>query len=48
MKPLPTDTQRLSFRPLNLEDIGNLRVIFSDPIAMQYYPGLKSIAETRA
>jgi RimJ/RimL family protein N-acetyltransferase len=47
MTLLPPHTQRLSFRPLNLEDIGHLQVIFSDPIAMRHYPATKSIAETR-
>ena len=47
MTLLPPDTERLSFRQLNLEDIGNLQVIFSDPVAMRHYPALKSIAETR-
>jgi [ribosomal protein S5]-alanine N-acetyltransferase len=44
---LPPDTPRLSFRPLSLEDIGHLQVIFTDPVAMRHYPALKSIAETR-
>jgi RimJ/RimL family protein N-acetyltransferase len=47
MTLVPPDTERLSFRQLNLEDIGNLQVIFSDPVAMRHYPALKSIAETR-
>jgi RimJ/RimL family protein N-acetyltransferase len=47
MTMLPPDTQRLSFRPLNLEDVGHIQVIVSDPVAMRYYPAVKSVAETR-
>jgi RimJ/RimL family protein N-acetyltransferase len=47
MKSVPPDTQRLCFRALNLEDMGPLQVIFSDPVAMRHYPALKSVAETR-
>ena len=47
MPLLPPPTQRLSFRLLNLEDIGNLQVVFTDPVAMRHYPGLKGIEETR-
>jgi len=47
MTLLPPDTERLSFRQLNLEDIGNLQVIFNDPVARRHFPGLKNVAETR-
>jgi [ribosomal protein S5]-alanine N-acetyltransferase len=47
MTLLPPDTQRLRFRPLTLEDVGHLQVIFSDPVAMRHWPALKSVAETR-
>jgi len=32
------DTQRLKLRQLTLDDVDNLLQIFSDPVAMQYYP----------
>ena len=35
------DTERLQFRLITLTDIDNLMQIFSDPIAMQYYPNVK-------
>jgi len=47
VKCVPPDAPRLFFRALNLEDIGHLQVIFSDPLAMRHYPATKSIAETR-
>jgi len=45
---LPENTSRLAFRQLTLNDVDNLQTIFSDPIAMEYYPATKSMEETKA
>jgi RimJ/RimL family protein N-acetyltransferase len=43
MKPC---SERLIFRELNVDDVGSLRKIFADPIAMKFYPSTKSEEET--
>ena len=40
------ETRRLSFRELTPSDVLNLQKIFSDPVAMEFYPSTKSEAET--
>lgn len=46
--PSVFETERLYLRQLTIDDIDNLQKIFSDPIAMQYYPKTLNIKETRA
>ncbi len=41
------ESERLYLRELTLADVGNLQKIFSDPVAMQYYPATKDIDETK-
>lgn len=41
------ETERLRLRPLKLTDVQNLMKIFSDPIAMEHYPGTKSEQEAK-
>ncbi len=44
---IPTlETGRLNFRELTPADVANLQKIFSDPVAMEFYPSTKSKAET--
>ena len=44
---IPTlETGRLNFRELTPADVVNLQKIFSDPVAMEFYPSTKSKAET--
>ena len=40
------ETRRLNFRELTPSDVLNLQKIFSDPVAMEFYPSTKSEAET--
>ncbi len=40
------ETRRLDFRELVPPDVINLQKIFSDPVAMKFYPSTKSEAET--
>ncbi len=40
------ETERLTFRDLDQSDLGNLQEIFTDPVAMKYYPSTKSESET--
>ena len=40
------ETERLKFRDLNRSDIDNLQEIFTDPVAMEYYPSTKTESET--
>jgi len=40
------ETERLNFRDLNPSDIDNLQEIFTDPVAMKYYPSTKTESET--
>lgn len=44
---LPPDTQRLQFSAITMQDVASLQQIFSDPIAMQYYPSTRDEAQTR-
>jgi hypothetical protein len=41
------ETERLSLRFLNENDIDDLLLLFGDPVAMQYFPSIKSHSETR-
>lgn len=41
------ETQRLKLRLLNENDIGDLLLLFCDPVAMQYFPSIKSYNETK-
>jgi RimJ/RimL family protein N-acetyltransferase len=47
MRSVPPDTTRLTFRELNADDAESLLAIFSDPVAMEFYPSTKSSEETR-
>ncbi len=40
------ETERLKFRELTHSDVDNLQKIFSDPVAMRFYPSTKSESET--
>jgi ribosomal-protein-alanine N-acetyltransferase len=40
------ETPRMVLRHMELADVDNLLGIFSDPIAMRYYPGTKDRSET--
>ncbi|HEX5736805.1 MAG TPA: GNAT family N-acetyltransferase [Blastocatellia bacterium] len=40
------ETERLRLREMTLGDADNLMSIFSDPVAMRYYPGTKDRAQT--
>ena len=39
-------TKRIKFRELELSDVDNLQMIFSDSIAMKFYPSTKSVSAT--
>ncbi|GAK08389.1 GNAT family N-acetyltransferase [Geomicrobium sp. JCM 19038] len=41
------ETERLRLREMNHEDVMQLLTIFSDPVAMKYYPSTKSKSETK-
>lgn len=41
------ETERLFLRKMTLNDVDNLQRIFSDPIAMQYYPKMLDRDETK-
>ena len=41
------ETERLSLRPITMDDVDSLFLLFSDPIAMKYYPAVKTMQETR-
>ena len=45
MKPKVLETERLALRRMDMSDVDNLLGIFSDPVAMRYYPATKSRAE---
>ena len=40
------ETRRLNFRKFTPSDVANLQKIFSDPVAMEFYPSTKSETET--
>src|SRR5580704_3858711 len=42
------ETDRLFLRKITMNDVENLQKIFSDPIAMQYYPKTFDTEETKA
>ena len=42
------ETQRLVLQPLTFDDVDNLLGIFSDSVAMRYYPATKNRQETEA
>jgi RimJ/RimL family protein N-acetyltransferase/predicted nucleotidyltransferase len=42
------ETDRLFLRKMTMDDVDHLQKIFSDPIAMQYYPKTFDIDETKA
>jgi RimJ/RimL family protein N-acetyltransferase len=42
------ETDRLIFRCLTEDDVDNLQKIFSDPVAMQYFPKTFNVEETKA
>lgn len=42
------ETARLFLRKITENDVDNLQLIFSDPIAMQYYPKTFDVDETKA
>ena len=45
MKHEVLETERLTLRRMDMSDVDNLLGIFSDPVAMRYYPATKSRAE---
>lgn len=45
MKDKVLETDRLVLRRMEMADVDDLMGIFSDPVAMRYYPGTKSRAE---
>jgi RimJ/RimL family protein N-acetyltransferase len=47
VRSTPPTTARLSFRELNDGDVEPLLTIFSDPVAMEFYPSTKNVDETR-
>lgn len=42
MTPKALETERLVLREMEMSDLGDLMGIFSDPVAMRYYPNTKS------
>jgi RimJ/RimL family protein N-acetyltransferase len=40
------ESERILLRRMDLGDVENLQAIFSDPVAMRYYPATKSESET--
>jgi RimJ/RimL family protein N-acetyltransferase len=42
------ETDRLFLRKMTMDDVDHLQKIFSDPIAMQYYPKTFDMDETKA
>ena len=45
MRDKVLETERLALRKMNISDVDDLMGIFSDPVAMRYYPGTKSREE---
>ena len=39
------DTDRLRMRPILIDDVDNLLLIFADPVAMEFWPALKTREE---
>ncbi|WP_423410287.1 GNAT family N-acetyltransferase [Heyndrickxia sp. MSNUG] len=48
MTPIIISTERLILRKMEKNDAGKLLEIFSDPVAMAYYPSTKNVKETNA
>lgn len=46
MTPIITSTEMLILREMDMDDAGKLLEIFSDPVAMEYYPSTKNEKET--
>lgn len=46
MKDIVLTTERLTLRNMTKKDVCNLLEIFSDPIAMEYYPSTKDEKQT--
>jgi RimJ/RimL family protein N-acetyltransferase len=42
------ETERMTLRRMDISDVDDLMGIFSDPVAMRYYPGTKSRSEAEA
>ena len=40
------ESERIVFRELIANDVENIQQIFSDPVAMEFYPSTKSVKET--
>ena len=45
MRDKVLETERLALRKMDISDVDDLMGIFSDPVAMRYYPGTKSRKE---
>jgi RimJ/RimL family protein N-acetyltransferase len=45
MKDKVLETERLALRKMDISEVDDLMGIFSDPVAMRYYPGTKSREE---
>jgi RimJ/RimL family protein N-acetyltransferase len=45
MKGEVLETERMMLRKMEMADVDDLMGIFSDPVAMRYYPGTKSRTE---
>ena len=45
MRDKVPETERMVLRPMDMNDVDDLMGIFSDPVAMRYYPGTKSRQE---
>jgi RimJ/RimL family protein N-acetyltransferase len=45
MRDKVLETERLALRKMDISDVDDLMGIFSDPVAMRYYPGTKSREE---
>ncbi len=48
MKNKVLETERMVLHRMEMSDVENLMGIFSDPVAMRYYPATKSRAEAGA
>ena len=48
MRDKVLETERMELRRMGLSDVDDLMGIFSDPVAMRYYPETKSREETEA
>jgi RimJ/RimL family protein N-acetyltransferase len=48
MTPNVLETERMSLRRMEMDDLDDLMGIFSDPVAMRYYPATKGSEEVEA